>query len=84
MTTKSTRKRSASKSSSSGKRAAAKKGSSKSKAAAKSMRRTISIPSGASATAPVVYQTLRERVTAVDTNIGSTEKLSDFLKSSGW
>jgi hypothetical protein len=39
---------------------------------------------GASATAPVVYQTIRERVEAVDSNIGTTQTLSDFLKSSGW
>ena len=34
--------------------------------------------------APVVYQTLREQVDAVNTNVGATESLSDFLASTDW
>lgn len=44
----------------------------------------ISLGRGSASTAPVVYQTLRERIDAVDTNVGSTENLSDFLESTGW
>ena len=34
--------------------------------------------------APVVYQTLREQVDAVNTNVGATENLKDFLASTEW
>ena len=39
---------------------------------------------GTGLTGPVVYRTLRERTAAVAANVGSTEKLSDFLKGAGW
>ena len=68
------------------KKVSARKGGSagKSKAASSKVKKSISIAYGAGATAPVVYQTLREKVAAVDSNVGSTQTLSDFLKSSGW
>ena len=78
---KSTKKRATSKAKSSGKRVA---GSSKSRATAKKMRGLALNPLGAGSVAPVVYKTLRERTAAVAANVGSTEKLSDFLKDAGW
>jgi hypothetical protein len=44
----------------------------------------ISLGRGTASTAPVVYQTLRERIAAVDANVGATEDLKDFRKSTGW
>jgi hypothetical protein len=78
---KSTKKRATSKSKSSGKRVV---GAGKSRATAKKVRGLVLSPRGAGSTAPVVYRTLRERTAAVAANVGSTEKLSDFLKGAGW
>lgn len=47
-------------------------------------RERASVRRGAGATAPVVYQTLRDKVAAVEANVGQTISLSDFLKSNGW
>ena len=51
---------------------------------AKGSKKKASTPRGASSTAPVVYQTLREKVAAVEKNIGKTQSLKDFLDSAGW
>lgn len=59
-------------------------GACKAKGAGASAKRGISVQQGAGATAPVVYQTLRERVDAVEANVGQTVSLKDFLKSNGW
>jgi hypothetical protein len=50
----------------------------------KAARKKASTPRGSSSTAPVVYQTLRERVAAVEKNIGQKQTLKDFLDSVGW
>lgn len=50
----------------------------------KGSKKKVSTPRGASSTAPVVYQTLRERAAAVEKNIGKTQSLKDFLDSAGW
>lgn len=84
---KSTRRQSASKSknfASKSVSAVKKGGGSKSKSASTRTKADVSVQRGAGATAPVVYQTLRERVAAVNANVGETRTLSDFLKSSGW
>lgn len=59
-------------------------GAGKAKAASATSQARASVQRGAGATAPVVYQTLRDRVAAADANIGETVSLSDFLKSNGW
>ena len=51
---------------------------------AKGSKKKTLTPRGASSTAPVVYQTLREKVAAVEKNIGKTQSLKDFLDSAGW
>ena len=51
---------------------------------AQGSKKKASTPKGASSTAPVVYQTLRERAAAVEKNIGKTQSLKDFLDSAGW
>ena len=79
--TRATKKRSASKSRSSTKLARA---ASKSRAATKKKSRAISMKQGSGSTAPVVYRTLREKVAAVEANIGTTERLGDFLADAGW
>ena len=81
---KSTQKRSASKKKSSVKRGAVKAASKSSKGASKRMKSAVSARRGAVSTAPVVYQTLREQVDAVNTNVGATESLGDFLASTDW
>lgn len=48
------------------------------------MKGVVLSPRGAGSVAPVVYKTLREKTAAVAANVGSTEKLSDFLKDAGW
>lgn len=78
-----TQKRSAAKKKAPARRSASKGGTFKSKAS-KKMKVQIFSKRRSASTAPVVYQTLRERVDAVDTNVGSTENLSDFLESAGW
>ena len=85
--TKSAQKQAASKSkNTAAKGASARKAGSaeRSKTASTKTKTGVSVARGASATAPVVYQTLREQVAAVDSNVGTTQSLSDFLKSSGW
>jgi hypothetical protein len=59
-------------------------GKAKGAAASAKAKTAVSAQRAAGATAPVVYQTLREKVDAVDSNVGTTLTLSDFLKSSGW
>ena len=78
------------------KRSAGKKSAAKSRVAVKSMSRggagmltkgskkKASSPQGAYSTAPVVYQTLREKVAAVEKNIGQKQTLREFLDSVGW
>ncbi len=81
--TKSARKQSTSKQ----RKSAAKKTQAESaakKATSGKAKAKISVQRGAGATAPVVYQTLRERVEAVNTNVGDTLSHKDFLKSNGW
>jgi sorbitol-specific phosphotransferase system component IIBC len=56
----------------------------KSRAVGAKARTVTPAQPGTGATAPVVYNTLRERIEAVDSNVGTTLPLSDFLKSSGW
>lgn len=60
------------------------KSAAKSKTVSAKKKGLLSVQRGAASTAPVVYQTLRERIDAVDKNVGSTENLSDFLASTGW
>jgi len=83
MATRSARNRSAAKKKASGKRFSV-KSAAKSRKTAKKKKVVLSVRRGAASTAPVVYQTLRERIDAVDQNVGSTENLSDFLASTGW
>lgn len=80
---KATRKSSTTKAKSAVKRFAS-KSSKKSKVMPKNLEGTIPLRRGASSTVPVVYQTLREKIAAVNTNVGATENLSDFIKSTGW
>lgn len=56
----------------------------KGSALAKGTKKKAATPGGASSTAPVVYQTLRERVAAVEKNIGQKQTLKEFLDSVGW
>ena len=83
MKSKSTQKRSASKKTSSVKRAAA-AASKSSKGTSKKMKSAVATRRAVASTAPVVYQTLREQVDAVNTNVGATESLGDFLASTDW
>lgn len=80
-TSKATRKRSTAKTAV---KRSASKSAKKSRIIAKNSKGTISLGRGAASTAPVVYQSLRERIDAVDTNVGATEDLTDFYKSTGW
>lgn len=50
----------------------------------KGSKKKASTPRGSSSTAPVVYQTLREKVAAVEKNIGQKQTLKEFLDSVGW
>ena len=50
----------------------------------KGAKKKASTPRGSSSIAPVVYQTLREKVAAVEKNIGQKQTLKDFLDSVGW
>ena len=84
MKSKSTVKRSASKSGSSTKRVVVKKAAGKSRKTNKQMKAGSSKARGAASTAPVVYQTLRERIAAVEENVGQTETLSKFITTIGW
>ena len=53
-------------------------------AVGKGSKKKASTPRGSSSTAPVVYKTLRERVAAVEKNMGKTQTLREFLDSVGW